>query len=153
MPSVTRLSGDERDALEVRRVDALEALVVELERGGHERRARERTERSDELHRTFSAVGGLPSSWFFAGEDGLRRLMRIPAFAAMWKGVVPPENLSAVCDAQTRQEWPLVRCRCGSSTSLERFYPRECIGDCGRSFLALEQTVRFSMGASQVAAA
>lgn len=81
-------------------------------------------------------VGGKLPVNLFGGERGQTMLMRtLPRYVSLWERQVPHEHLSAVCDAQTRKEWPVVLCSCGLSTSLELYAPRDC--DCGRWFLAL----------------
>ena len=138
------MRGEERDALEVRRVEALEGISAELARTARERRRRERQAHRTELFH-LAETASVRFDSFFAGVAGQRLLMRIPAYVLLWKGAVPAEHLSTVCDAETRREWPLVRCRCGVATTLERFSPRECEGSCGRWFLALEHEVRFAI--------
>lgn len=137
------MKGDERDALEVRRTEALESIGNELRRSSTERRRRERDERRHELQRGVDALAGVSLMPLFAGESGQRMLMRSqPGYAALWQVEVPADCLATVCGLQDRQEWPMVSCTCGVWTTLERFSPRECEGYCGRWFLALADSVR-----------
>lgn len=127
------MNREERDSLEVRRVEALEGVAAELATSNRARRQRENRRRQEELH---SMVGVKLPVNLFAGERGQEMLMRtLPRYVSLWERQVPPEHLSAVCDARTRQEWPVVLCSCGLTTSLELYAPRDC--KCGRWFLAL----------------
>lgn len=134
------MKGDEHDALEVRRVEALESIGAELRSS---RSRREDDERRTRLQQGVDAVAGTPRAPLFAGESAQRLLMcSLPGYASLWEQQVPSDHVTAVCDVHERQEWPIVRCTCGVSTTLERFAPRECEGACGRWFLALGETVR-----------
>lgn len=119
--------------MELRRVQALEGIAAELANSNRARRRREGQERRDELH---ALVGVRTGRYLFAGEPAQTMLMRtLPRYVSLWERQVPQDHLSAVCDAETRQEWPVVLCSCGLSVSLELYSPREC--ECGRWFLAL----------------
>ncbi len=116
---------------------AVLSRLVEAVEAPHRERRRERLQAE-------AAASSPPLFGLFRGERALRRALSMwgGQFAALWTVTVPSEYLSAVCDCQTRREWPLVRCVCGSATVLEDCEPLGCTGGCGRFFLALPGSVR-----------
>jgi hypothetical protein len=119
-----------RDELQEMQVGALQRLATVLETPARERRERE-------LEAAFPEMFSI-----FAGERGVKTLLRLGGCARLWEKTVPETHLATVCDVADRHEWPLVKCVCGAATVVAADeLPVACAGDCGRWFLGLGANV------------
>jgi hypothetical protein len=132
------MKGSEADELQRRRVHAQEVAADAAQRSAHVAEAPQR----EELDRELRALRSLPSAPMFSAGRGLAHFARtLPGFAGLWGQVVPDAHVLHAADRQG-VETPIVLCPCSSETWLRVGHVTECVGECGRWFVATGGDVR-----------